>query len=85
LIKERERYNRRSKRKNEKEGENLCKSSPAEPYTEKEEPRSIQILTIQGKKNRGGSSVGAVEECTIFQHALVGVTVTKKNHDDKWI
>jgi hypothetical protein len=35
-------------------------------------------LTIQGKKNRGGSSVGAVEECTIFQHALVGVTVTKK-------
>jgi hypothetical protein len=38
-----------------------------------------------GKKNRGGCSVGAVEECTIFQHALVGVTVTKKNHDDKWI
>jgi hypothetical protein len=42
---------------------------------EKEEPRSIQILTIQEKNNRGGSSVRAVEECTI---SLVGATVNLK-------
>jgi hypothetical protein len=41
---------------------------------EKEEPRSIQILTIQEKNNRGGSSVRA-EECTI---SLVGATVNLK-------
>jgi hypothetical protein len=58
LIKERERGTiEEASENNEKEGGNLCKSSPVEPYTEKEEQRSIQILTIQWGKRTEADAV----------------------------